>query len=643
MFIDTIAGKAYIFGSDHNIGGVIILDLSNPMDPVEIGQWNDHYIHDGFVRGDTLWASCLEAGTFVIDVSNPSNPVTLTSWDTPSQFGHNVWPSDDNAYCYTTDEVESGFVTAYDMSNYQNIVETDRVRHPLSEAVIPHNAHFINDYVVTSYYRDGLTIHDVSDPTNIVMTGYFDSSPLSGGGFNGAWGAWPYLPSGNILIADIEEGLFIVNATYKRAARISGTVTEFGTGTALNDVQVQVLSTALEESTDLFGDYATGTEAAGTYDVTFQKGGYLSQTISGVQLVNGQVTVVDVELVPDVPFSVGGSVTDANSGDPIEGAEIEFVNEFFDLDFTSDASGNYLDNNFFAGEYDVVVTAWGFVTECYTIDLSSDTASFDFELEPGYYDDFTTDLGWTDLTNASAGEWERGEPVGTTFDGQDSNPDEDVDGDCGTQAYITGNGGGGAGNDDVDGGSTILRSPIMDLTTYTNPFISFDYWFFNAGGSSNPNDYFDVRISNGTNTVTLASLPQTNGNWTDFEIALEGLITVTNEMRLLLEVEDVEPGHLVEAGVDNFQVWQGTSVSESTTRSVVSIYPNPAEDALNIAVPMSVTNCELRIFDATGALIYQNNALVAGQNKISLSVQSGLYLCEFNVDGSRQVERLVVR
>jgi hypothetical protein len=114
-------------------------------------------------------------------------------------------------------------------------------------------------------------------------------------------------------------------------------------------------------------------------------------------------------------------------------------------------------------------------------------------------------------------------------------------------------------------------------------------------------------------------------------------------MRLLLEVEDVEPGHLVEAGVDNFQVWQGTSVSESTTRSVVSIYPNPAEDALNIAVPMSVTNCELRIFDATGALIYQNNALVAGQNKISLSVQSGLYLCEFNVDGSRQVERLVVR
>ena len=78
------------------------------MSPVELGVWNDFYIHDGFVRGDTLWAACLEDGVFVVDVSNPSTPAVLANWDTPSEFAHNVWPSDDNAQCYTTDEVTSG-------------------------------------------------------------------------------------------------------------------------------------------------------------------------------------------------------------------------------------------------------------------------------------------------------------------------------------------------------------------------------------------------------------------------------------------------------------------------------------------------------------------------------------------------------
>ena len=79
MFIDVENDKAYIFGTD-NIDGAIILDISNPMSPVELGVWNDFYIHDGFVRGDTLWAACLEDGVFVVDVSNPSTPAVLANW-----------------------------------------------------------------------------------------------------------------------------------------------------------------------------------------------------------------------------------------------------------------------------------------------------------------------------------------------------------------------------------------------------------------------------------------------------------------------------------------------------------------------------------------------------------------------------------
>jgi len=641
MFIDEANDKAYIFGSSFGGGGAIILDISSPMAPVELGVWDDHYIHDGFVRGDTLWAACLEEGVFLVDVSNPASPIELANWDTPSEFAHNVWPSEDNAYCYTTDEVESGFVAGYDMDDLQNVVETDKVQHPLSENVIPHNTHFLNDYLVTSHYRDGLTIHDVSDPSNIVLTGYFDSSPLSDGGFNGAWGAWPYLPSGNILVADIEEGLFVIGADYTRAALLEGTVTAFGSGNPLNAVQIEVSTVNLEEASNLFGEYATGTAVAGTYNVTFQKGGYLPLTVSNVELINGQTTTLDVELVPDVPFTVGGLITEEGTGTPIEGAMVQFSNEFFDLSYDSDTSGNYLDTTFFAGQYDVVVSAWGFVTECASFDVTESSSSLNFELESGYYDDFVTDLGWSVAGSASAGAWERGVPLGTSFEGMISNPNQDVGEDCGERAYVTGNGGGSAGNDDVDDGVTILRSPIMDLTTYLNPAISFQYWFFNDGGSGTPNDSYIVKINDGNSTTTLASLPETNSDWVEYSIQIKNMVLPTDQMQVIVEVDDSEPGHLVEGGLDRFRIVESTGILESRSDPTVRMYPNPATDVLNIHLSNRVKNCELRIYDAAGRVIGKN-MLVGGLNSVNTPDRAGVYICEFQMDGQRQVERLLV-
>ena len=59
--------------------GAIFLDVAaNATAPVYLGEWDDEYIHDGMVRGDTMYAGCIYAGElFIVDVSDKNNPSTL--------------------------------------------------------------------------------------------------------------------------------------------------------------------------------------------------------------------------------------------------------------------------------------------------------------------------------------------------------------------------------------------------------------------------------------------------------------------------------------------------------------------------------------------------------------------------------------
>ncbi|GAB5539928.1 MAG: hypothetical protein Salg2KO_20310 [Salibacteraceae bacterium] len=72
LYIDE-KGIAHIFGAFYSRGGSIMLDLNgDPMNPTPIGVYDENYLHDGVVRGDTLWGSSSFHGKLqVIDVSDP--------------------------------------------------------------------------------------------------------------------------------------------------------------------------------------------------------------------------------------------------------------------------------------------------------------------------------------------------------------------------------------------------------------------------------------------------------------------------------------------------------------------------------------------------------------------------------------------
>ncbi len=649
LYIDE-NGVCYIFGANRDVGGCIMLDVAtSPTAPVELGKVENWYAHDGVARGDTLYMGHINDGFMsMYDVSDKSNPVLLGTQNTPGNFAHNVWFSDNGDYVYTTDEISNGFIGAYDVTDPSNIIELDKIQSSPGQNVIPHNTHFINDYIVTSYYRDGVTIHDVSNPSNIVEVGNFDTSPLSGDGFNGCWGVYPWLPSGNIIASDIESGLYILSANYSRACYLAGQVTDASNSAPISNANIEILSAGQIEHSNLAGNYEAGIATAGTYTVEVSKFGYVTETVTNVVLSNGNVTNLDVQLTPLPSYDISGSVDDGLTD--LSNIMVQVSSPDTTYNVTSNGNGEYLIQDVIDGTYDVFVGQWGYITQCTTIVVAGANVTADFTLGAGHYDDFSLDFGWTVSGNAPKGIWVREDPIGTNYGGGGagtmSNPEDDATGECGEIAYITGNGGGSAGFDDVDDDQTILTSPVFDGLIYNNPSISFDTWWLNAGGGSAPDDSLIVQLTNGTNTVDLLVLTGSYPNqssWQRHTIFWGSLIPATSSMQFIIKTADwsVNDGHLVEAGLDHFVVESNLSVGENDLSSI-QVYPNPFDDQLTIELELNGKSALGLLRDVTGKVIQEFN-LNDGTNRITVQddLAKGSYFIEVRSGNSSKTIKII--
>ncbi len=616
LFIDE-NGICYIFGANRGNGGAIMLDLTiDPMNPVEVGIVDNWYAHDGVARGDTLYMGHINDGHMSIwNVSDKANPVILGQQVTPGNFSHNLWMSDDGDYIYTTDEITNGFIGEFDISDPTNIVELDRIQSNPGMDVIPHNSHFIEDYIVTSYYRDGVTVHDVSNKGNMVEVGNFDTSPaFSGDGFNGCWGVYPWLPSGNIITSDIENGLHILGVTYNRGCYLEGTVTDASTTAPIFGVTIELVTANITDQTNIVGDYATGYVVAGSFDVIYSHPAYISDTIFGVSLVSGQVSIQDAQLIPIANFDLLVSIDElANISTVIPNADVVIENDDFTFIGATDANGEITFSNFYGGAYNVYIGKWGFIEYCAQgLVFGANDTIYEASLDIGYADMFNLDLGWQVAGAAPDGTWERGVPEGTSAGGSQSNPGVDAS-DCGEKAYVTGNEGGAAGLDDVDFADAILISPEMDLSNGGGiPFISLDFWWRNFAGQVTPNDSLIFVIDDGLNQYVVAEYYADDDaeNWQSLQIDVMNTTQNLNTIKLIVKTADweAEGGNLVEAGIDNFRVDYVLNVNENNIGCDFSVYPNPSNGIFTLScgenVPESLI---INVYDVSGKLVASSN------------------------------------
>ena len=643
IYIDD-RGYAYIFGANRGSGGAIILDLNqDPTQPVEIADINNWYVHDGMVKGDTLFLANGNNSLFSVwDVSNPATPVLFSQNPTVGYYSHNIWSSDDGNYIYTTEEDNGGHLSEFNISDLNNIDLTDKIQAEPGNNIMPHNAFYINDYIVNSYYTTGIQIFDVKSKGNIVNVGHFDTSPnFSGPGSNGCWGVYPYLPSGIIIASDIENGFFVLDPDYKRAAYLEGTITDASSNTSLSGVTVEILNSNNNTLSNVGGEFKLGTLNSGTYSVVFSHPLYQSDTINQIVLQNDSTTILNLVMYSLTPLNLNIESKSSALNSSLSGVDFTITNDDFTYSGTTDQNGLFTINNLIPGSYNIYAGLWSYKDFCVeSLDIINDNTPFLISLDEGYRDRFNIDMGWTVNSSAASGLWERDIPTVTIYNNSDTcSPAFDSE-DCGNMAFITGNLGSSPSADDVDLGYVQLVSPTISLDSNQTNYLHCRLWWRNFLGGTTSDDTLFIDVNDGVNKENLFFIHSDNPkNWYKLSLEIPNTINLSS-FKIEITTADWGSGvdHLVEAGIDNLYIDNDPSSNISQVQpSLINVFPNPTPDGI-VQIQGVIVPFEYSLYNISGKLVqFESNNF----NKEIEILEKGIYILRIKQDSKVFYKRII--
>ncbi|MFG0307350.1 MAG: choice-of-anchor B family protein [Phycisphaerales bacterium JB040] len=511
------AGTLWVVGGNLGNGGLIHHDLSNPANPQVDGGWTEMYVHDaqvvtinpgdpqaaqyqgreiafcasGFGNGST------NTGLRIVDVTNPNSPQVLSTlfYSTPG-YSHQVWLSEDRQYLYLNDELDeaNGFVS----ETTTRIIDVSDLTNPFQVTTsstglpsIDHNLYIKDGLMYQSNYRSGLRVFDVSGDP---------MNPVEIAWFDSFPGSDSAAFNGNWSNYPFFDSGTIVISDIERGLFVLGLDLE---NLALSPIDTpDVLNPAGGETAQIDIVANSTSVDGGTVQMRVQQG-------AGVEFVSGT--------------NVGGDTW-------------EFVfpavdcGENVSYSFSADSTG---------GE-SFLLPADG---SSYSALVSTGTAVT-------FQDNAESDLGWTvsGVTAQLSGGWTRNVPQG--FDRGDPATDSDGSGN----AFLTG-WDAGTNNTDVDSGTTILTSPILDLSS--PGFVSYDYWINDvANGALTPEDglFVEVSTNGGSSWTRVRTYATALDAWIADTIDIESEIGLTANGRIRFLAADEGGQNVVEAGMDNFAV-----------------------------------------------------------------------------------------
>jgi len=212
---NTFVDGNHLYISFEFAPGLRIFDLStDATDPQLV--WEDTNVlggHDVAVIRGRLYDFHGADATYIYDVQDPANPTLLGAVRNQDTFHHSGWVTEDDRYLFICDETAADPLPDVTIWDIQDLSNPQLVGTIADDNARVHNLYIIGSRAYVSYYGAGFKIFDVSNPVEPVLLDEFNTN-LNGGtglgnGFLGAFGVYPFSPSGNIFVSDIDNGLFV--------------------------------------------------------------------------------------------------------------------------------------------------------------------------------------------------------------------------------------------------------------------------------------------------------------------------------------------------------------------------------------------------------------------------------------------------
>ncbi|MBK7241845.1 MAG: choice-of-anchor B family protein [Flavobacteriales bacterium] len=233
IFADKTEPYVYVVGSNVGGGGMLVINVSNPLVPVLEGTFTQEgYIHENTVftynGPDTEHVGKKISFNFhinandrvtIVDVTDKTdiNMIATTPVYTVRSLCHQGWMTEDHRFLLMNDEGDEASGNYNTRTHIFNIENLDvPVYIGYYSGINPsydHNLYCTKGLVWEANYTSGLHI---LDPINVAsaqlsMVGMFDTYTANNGrSYNGAWGNYPFFKSGIVIVSSIYEGLFVL-------------------------------------------------------------------------------------------------------------------------------------------------------------------------------------------------------------------------------------------------------------------------------------------------------------------------------------------------------------------------------------------------------------------------------------------------
>lgn len=233
IFADKTEPYVYAVGANVFSGGLIAVNVSNPLAPVLAGTFtSEGYIHENAVflynGPDTEHVGKRISFNFHI---NSNDRVTITDVTDKTDMNligttpvyqvrslcHQGWLTEDHRYLLMNDEGDEQLGNYNTRTHIFNIEDLEAPvyigSHSGANASYDHNHYVHQGLLWQANYTSGMQVLDLANVASGTLTqvGSFDNYPVNNGrSYNGAWGNYPYFASGIVIVSSYGEGLFVL-------------------------------------------------------------------------------------------------------------------------------------------------------------------------------------------------------------------------------------------------------------------------------------------------------------------------------------------------------------------------------------------------------------------------------------------------